>query len=704
MKKFGYFIGKHRHLVLILAVILLIPSAYAMSQVNINYDILTYLPDDLESVQGEVLLGEKFGSSNQGYLLFQGVEEYKVIEVEEKIEQIEGIKGVTSIRDIVDLSIPKEMLPKEIAEIFYKEDCIMLMVDFEGKAADPSTLTAIDEIRELLDDNAYFSGTAAVIKDTIDLSDKDKTKYIAVAVVFAIIVLGLTLKSTLIPLLFLVGIGMSIVYNLGTNLFLPDVSYITEAIAAVLQLGVTMDFSIFLYHRYEEERDNHTDHIEAMGFAINKTAASVSGAALTTIAGFLALSVMELTIGQNIGIVMAKGVLIGVISTLTITPSLILVFDKAIHRFQHKTLLPSFNKTANFVVKHHIILLVVAVALLVPAYIGNQNQEVYYKLDESLPQDMPSIEGLHMLKDTYDMTTTHFVVVDDSISRFEMDQMINRLEEVDGVSKVLAYEKLVGPMISGEFIPASAKESFEGEGYKKVIVNSLYGVATPEMTTQLEEVNTIVKSYDVESYITGEGALSEDLIELTDTDFKNVNVLSIGVVLIIIMLVFKSLSVPVLLVAVIEFAVMINMGIPYYTNTTIPFIAVIIIGCIQLGTTVDYAILMTTRFHEEVIRCGDKLESMRIAIESTSKSIVTSGLTFFVSTFSVAYISDIDLISSLSMMMGRGALISMFVIILVLPPVLMIFEGLISKTTFRWRRNTRKNENQQKFNELGYNQ
>lgn len=684
MEKFGMLVSKKRHLIVIIAIILAIPAIFGIINVPINYDILAYLPNDINSVKGQKILDEAFGTSNQGYLVFDDMPEYIIKDMEQKIESLDGVDDVVWVRDFLDLSVPKEMLPKELSEIFYRDNCVLLMVNFSGNTTDISTQKAVEEIRNITNNKSYLSGMGALIKDTIDISDHEKIIYLILAVVLAVLVLAFTLKSTIIPMIFLTGIGSAILYNMGSNYFLKDVSYITEAIAAVLQLGVTMDFSIFLYHRYEEEREKNSDHLDAMALAIHKTASSISGAALTTIAGFLALCAMKLTIGANIGIVMAKGVLIGVITTLTLTPALILIFDKAIHRFQHKTVLPSFDKMAKFVVKRHIILMIAGLLLLVPAIYGSIHTNVYYKLDESLPQNLDSIVSLDKLKNTYDMDTTHMIIVNSNIAEYKIDKMIKEIEQLKGISKVMAYEKVIGPMLPTEVIPLKVHDMFISNDYEQILVNSTYEVATPQMTEQINELKKIIKKYDENGYITGEGALTQDLIDITDIDFKNVNMLSILAVFIIILIAFKSGSIPLFLVAVIELAVSINTGLPFYTKTTIPFISTIVIGTIQLGTTVDYAILLTTRFREELHFNKDKFEAMFIALKSSARSIVTSGLTFFVTTVSVAAISKIDLISSLSGMIGRGALISMVTILFILPSVLLLFEGMIRRTTYKW--------------------
>lgn len=685
MRKYGEWIASHRILILIIAMVLALPAAYNALNEDLNYDILTYLPKDVDSVQGQRIMDESFGSSDSGLLVFKNVEDYVILEMEEEIEALEGVESVTWARDIVDVTVPNEILPDDIRDIFYRENGVMLLVNFKETAASDLTQGAIVDIRQIVSEHeAYLAGASAVIRDVIDLSDSEKNLYIGLAVLLAIIILALTLPSTVIPIIFLVGIGFGVLFNMGTNFFLPDVSYVTSAIAGVLQLGVTMDFSIFLYHRYEEERDAQPDHIKAMGIAIYKTASAISGAAITTIAGFLALAAMQLTLGGNIGLVMAKGVLLGVICTLTVMPALLLVFDKVIHRFKHGTLLPSFEKVSKAVVNHHIILVIVGVLLLVPSVYGRSHADVYYKLDTSLPRDMDSIVAIEELKETFGMKSYYSLAVNKDMSELDIQQMIKALETVDGVKQVLAYQQLVGPMIPEEMLPPELLASFVSDEYIKLMITSEYSAATDEGNAQAVLIQSVVKRYDEGGLLTGEISMTKDLIDVTETDMQVVNRLSIVLLLIIIAIAFKSFTLPFILVMSIELAVFINMAIPYYTGTTIPFIASIIIGSVQLGTTVDYAILLTNRFKEELTLTTNKKEAMQKSVKACSKSIITSGLTFFGSTFAVAVVSDMDIISSLSLMMGRGALISMLIIMTVLPALLLICEKAISLTTIGW--------------------
>lgn len=689
MYQFGRWVSKHRVLVMVIAIILAIPSIFGLGYTRTNYDILAYLPDDAESVQGLKVMDQAFGSTGIGMLVFENVPDKEIDKVVEKIKQVDGVGSVLWLRDLVDNVIPVEMLPDDLAEMVYRGEDTLIVINLEGSTAEDRTLAAVNSTEQIVDESKHeykFSGLSPVISDMIDVANSEKGLYILLAVVLSTIVLAFALKSVFILVIFLIGIGFGILYNMGTNYFLGEISYITKAIAAVLQLGVTMDFSIFLFHRYEEERESY-DHIEAMARAIKYTATSVSAAALTTVASFLALISMKLTLGQDIGIVMAKGVLLGVICTLTILPSLILIFDPLIHRFQHKTILPEFDKFSDMITKKPIIMVLIGLMLVIPAVYGQIHTEVYYKVDRGLPQDMKSIVALNEMKDVYDMQATHLVAINENVSESDTKEMINRIKKVPGVNWIIGYEDIVGPMLPKEMLPEEAKEVFFNGGYERVFINSSYAVATDEVAKQMKEIRDIMREYDKDAYMTGEASLTNDLISISDIDFKNVNILSVLIVLVIIAISFKSISLPIILVGVIELAISCNMGIPAYTGTVICFISSIVIGCVQLGSTVDYAILLTSRFKEELATTEDKKEAMRIALSSTAKSIVTSALSFFGATVGVAMISRIDIISSLTGMMARGALISMAMILCILPSVLLICEPLIRKTTFKWCEN-----------------
>lgn len=689
MNKFGLFIAKHRKLVLVFATFLLLPSLYGMAKTKINYDILTYLPKKLESVKGQDILNNVFENSGTSFLVIENMDSKDVSKIKNKISDVKGVEKVIWIDDFVDTAIPKEILPEELKNTFYRENSTLLMIQFSEESSSDVTQDAISEIRGVLNKQCFLSGMAAVLKDTVELADKQTPIYVGLAVALAVVVLLLTLESTIIPFVILISIGYAIMYNFGTNIIFGEISYITKSLAAVLQLGVTMDYSIFLLHRFEEERKKVDDKEQAMANAVEKTASSIMGSSLTTIAGFLAIAFMELTIGKDIGFVMAKGVFLGVISVITVLPALILFFDKLIHRFSHGTVLPEFNGLSKLVTKHYKLFIIIAILIFLPAFYGERNNEVYYNLDESLPRDMDSIVGFSKLKNEYNMMTTHMILVPSDVPSHKVKNMLDDIEKLDGIEKVIGYDKFVGPGIPESFIPQEVKDKFEQGGYKLVLVNSSFKAATDEENKQVEAINEITKKYDRRTIITGEGVLTKDLVSIADEDFKRVNITSIIAVFFIILLVFTSISIPVFLVLVIELAIFINMAIPFYLNHSIPFISSIVIGSIQLGATVDYAILLTTRFREEINNGHDKFEAMEISVRESAKSIVTSGLTFFGSTVGVAIISDMEIVKSLSAMIARGALISTGVILFILPGILLASESFIRVTSKNWSKSSK---------------
>lgn len=692
MKKFGEFIAKHRNIVLIVAVLLSIISVFGMVNTKINYDVLTYLPQELDSMKGQNILDDTFASASLSMLIMDDAEPKEVSRIKEKIQTIEGVDSVLWIDDALDISIPKEILPDDVKKALYSGDSTMMVIKYKEGSSSEVTQNAITDIRKVMDEKSFLSGVSAIVKDTKDLSDKQTPIYVLIAVILSTIVLALTMESVIIPFIFLASIGFAILYNFGSNIFLGEVSYITKALAAVLQLGVTMDYSIFLLHRYEEEKLRIEDKEEAMAEAIANTITAISGSSLTTIAGFLALCVMELALGKDIGIVMAKGVLLGVICTVTILPALVLYFDKAIHRFKHKTILPEFTKVADYVTNHYKLIVVIFIIAFIPAIYGANNAKVYYNLDESLPKDMESVVALNKLKEDYNMTTTHMIVVKDDLPQYKKKEMADRIEKVDGIEKVLSYDKLVGGSIPESFVPEDIKSNFKKDGYNLIVANSIYKAAQDEENAQVDEIINIAKEYDEDAMVSGEGPLTKDLIRIAESDFKRVNVVSILAIFAIIFGVFLSFSLPFILVLSIELAIFINLGIPYYTGTALPFISNIVIGTIQLGATVDYAILLTSRFKEEIENGYDKIEAMKISVQGSAKSIVTSALTFFAATAGVALISDMELIKSLCFLMARGALISMVVIIFILPSILIVSEKFIGLTTKGWGQKKKPNE------------
>lgn len=687
MNRISKFIADHAKSVIVVSLLLLIPSVIGFINTRVNYDLLSYLPQNLDSTKGEDILDKTYSDASIGIVIVEGMENKDINILKDKIEEVDGVTTTLGITDVLDESIPKDILPDEIKNQLYNEDSTMFVIKFDGAPGSDSTINGISKVKKILNKQCFLSGMSAIMEDTKELAEHEAPFYVLIAVALSIVVLLISMESTVVPIIFLVSIGIGIVYNLGTNLFLGEISYITKALAAVLQLGVTMDYSIFLMHRYDEERGKWSTKEEAMTQAIKATMTSISGSSLTTIAGFLALCTMDLALGKDIGLVMAKGVVIGVICAITILPAFVLVFDKAIHKFKHKTIIPEFKKVSTLVTKHYKAFIVAFLVIMLPAFFGQANAKVYYNLDETLKPDMSSIVALNKMKDNFNMTSTHFIIVKDDIKSYKMKEMTDRIENLEGVTTVLSYDKFIGPNIPEDFVPRDIKEIFKQGGYNLLLVNSEYKSASDELNNQILEMTDIVKSYDEDAMVTGEGALTKDLTTIADQDFKNVSVASIVAIFVIILIVFKSVSIPVLLVSAIEFAIFINMGIPYYTGTVIPFVASIVIGTIQLGATVDYAILLTSRFREEIRNGYEKKEAMRIAVQESAKSIVTSGLTFFGATGGVALVSDMALIRSLCFLMARGAIISMIVIIFVLPALLLVSEGIINKTTKGWKIN-----------------
>ena len=681
MNKVSKAIAQSRMLILVIAFLLLIPSVLGYLKTDVNYDILGYLPDELDTRIAQSILKDDFDCGSLGMLIVENMENKDVSKLKEEVKKVEGVNDVIWIDDAIDLSVPKEILPEDIRDIFYSENSTLMIIKFAGTDASTETEKALSDVRKIAGKQAFLSGVAGVIKDTKDLANKETPIYVLIAVILSIIILSITMESYVIPIVFLSSIGIAIIYNMGSNVIFENISYVTKALSAVLQLGVTMDYSIFLLHRYDEERESRENKVEAMANAIEATIESVVGSALTTVAGFLALCVMDLALGKDIGLVMAKGVVIGVICTITILPALVLTFDKVIHKYKHKNILPTFQKSSSFIIKHHKVIVLISLLILIPAAIGKEKVSVYYNLDESLPDNLPSIVANDKLKNEFNMVSTNIILVRDDLDRYKVKEMVKELNNVDGVTMAAALESVLGSRVPENFLPNELLEQVKKGGYEGIIVNSKYKSATNEVAVQLDEINEIVKKYDPEGLVGGEAPLTNDLVTIADSDFKKVSIFSIVAIFLIIMVIFKSISVPVLLVLAIELAIFINLGIPYYTGTTIPFISSIVIGTIQLGATVDYAILLTSRFKEELSNTNDKKEAMIKALQSSSRSIITSALTFFGATAGVGIISELEMISSLCVLMARGAIISMLVILFVLPGVLLMFEGIIVKTS-----------------------
>ena len=680
MKKITKFISHRPRLVLFVMTLLLIPAWLGYKNTGVNYDILSYLPQDLESTQGQQILDKDFKNAATGMLILKG-DDYDADKLKNQILEIDGVEDVISKTSIVGNTVPKEFLPDEIEDVFYAEDSTMLMVKFSESSSSFKTMEAIDKIKAIESKEKFLSGMSSLVKDTKDLIDKETPIYVALAVVLALIVLSLTNESTIIPFLLLLNIGYAILYNFGTNIFLGEISYITKAIAAVLQLAVTTDYSIFLYHRYVEEKKSHESKNEAMDIAIQKTVSSIFASSLTTFAGFIVLIIMRLSLGKDIGLVMSKGVLLGLISTVVVLPPLILIAEKLVARFNHKVLLPKFEKTSNFVLGHKKSLFVVFILLFIPAIYGARSTDLYYNLDRSLPEDLDSIVALNKMKNDYNMASTHFIVVKDDLSKQNVNGLVSDLKDVDGVNSVLGLDSLTGLTIPDSVIPDKLKENFNKNGYQMIMLNSEYQTASDEVNDQVNKIEKIVKEHDPEGYLTGEAVLTKDLTTISDRDFKMVNIASILVVFVIIAIVFKSIGIPLILIAVIELAIQINMGIPFYLGQTIPFVTSIIIGVVQLGSTIDYSILMMDRFLVEYKEKQDVNEALRLTVKETSKSIVTSALSFMAATVGVGIYSKMEIVSTICMFLARGAIISMLSIIFFLPVVISIAFPLIKKTT-----------------------
>lgn len=682
MVAFGKKVVKFRIPILIISILLLIPAGLGYVNTRVNYDVLTYLPEDIETMQGQDILVKDFGTGAFSMFIVDGMEDKEVSALKAKIENVEHVQKVLWYDSLADISMPKSMIPKDVYEVFNSDTGTMMAIFFDEGTSSDGTMEAIGEIRKLAGKQCFLSGMSAIVTDTKNLAEKETPLYVLIAVVLAVIVLGLTMDSYFIPLLFMMSIGMAIVYNLGSNYFFGEISYITKALAAVLQLGVTLDYSIFLMHSYEEQQVRYNgDKERAMAHAISQTFSSVIGSSVTTVAGFIALCFMTFTLGMDIGVVMVKGVILGVIACVTILPSMILCCDKWIMKTMHKPFLPDIGKISDKVTKRYMIYVILFLVLLFPAIYGNNHTAVYYNLDETLPKDLPSIIANGKLKKDYDMNTTHMILVDSSVESADVAKMIDKMDDVDGVKWALGLDALIGPAIPQDMIPNSVTDMLKNDKYQLLLVNSEYKVASDELNAQIKDLNKILHKYDKGGMLIGEGPLTADLIDITDTDFKTVSMVSIGIIFVIILILFKSISLPVILVGVIEFAIFVNMGIPYYTGTKLPFVASIVIGTIQLGSTVDYVILMTTRYKRERNHGAEKYDSITTAHRASAQSIMVSALSFFAATIGVGLYSNIDMISSLCILMARGAIISMIVVIFVLPSMFMVFDKVIVKTS-----------------------
>ena len=692
LEKIAHSLSRKPKLVALIAVALLIPAAIGYAATRVNYDILTYLPQDLESAQGMNLLEEPFQMAATSMLIVEDMPAGYTNFLINEIKDVPGVSTAVWISNMVGIQIPTDMIPASFRDLFFSGEGTMMIIQYEKAGASEETMNAISEIRSICNEKCFLAGFSVVIKDTRDLVDKELPIFVGLAVVLALAAMLLTMESTVLPFVLLANIGIAVLYNFGTNVFLGEISYITKAIAAVLQLGVTMDYSVFLYRRYEEERGNYDDKRDAMAQAIVAAFRSLSGSSLTTVAGFAALCFMRLTLGRDIGVVMMKGVVLGVATVILVLPSLVLLADKQIDKHKHKSLLPDFTGLNRFILKHRIAIVVISVVLALPAYYAQKHASVYYKLDESLPRDLPSIVANGKLKDEFDMATNHFILLRDDLSAADMSEMENRLNEVPGITGMISYHSLLGTGIPDFFIPEEVRDMLKQGGWQMMMLNSSCETASDQAAEQLRQINAIVKEYDEGAMVTGEAAMTEDLIETTAVDFVVTNYISILSIFLIVMIVFKSVSVPAVLVAAIEFAIFLNQGVPYFTGTEVPFVAPTVISCIQLGATVDYAILLASRFQEELRAGKDRHEAALIAGASSDASIITSALVLFCATLGVSFVSSIDLIGAICVMLARGAVISALVSIFLIPSLLCVCEPLFNKTSLYWRTEKPKNK------------
>lgn len=689
MKKFGKVVVKLRIPILVLSFLLLIPSVIGYFNTRVNYDILYYLPNDIDTMQGQDILLDDFGKGAYAMVVVDGMNKSNVSKLVKKVEGVDHVASVISYSGVVGDDVPSEILPDKFRSYFENEDsgATLFAIFFDDTTSSDDTMKAIQEVRDVTDNQCYIAGMSAVVTDTKTMAEKETPFYVLVAVVLVSIVLAIFMDSFLVPVFFMLSIGMAIVYNLGSNYFLGEVSYITKALAAVLQLGVTLDYSIFLWHSYKEAKEETPDdHHEAMAVAIGNTLTSVVGSSITTVAGFIALCFMSFTLGLDLGVVMAKGVVLGVIGCVTILPSLILTFDKALEKTMHREIMPNFDKPARWIVNHSWIFLIIFVLLLGPAIYGYNNTKVYYDLSDTLPEKLNCSQANKMLADNFDGTNSIYMILADSnLSAEDSNAMMNEVNDLDGISFALSIDSALGGEIPTEMLPDSLVSELKGDEYQIMMVSTNYTIASDEINDQINKVDAIAKKYDAKSMVIGEAPCTKDLITITDKDFKTVSAVSIVAIFFIIFFVLKSISLPVILVAAIEFAIFVNMGIPYYTGTTIPFISSVVIGTIQLGATVDYAILMTTRYKRERAAGNSKKEAISIALGTSIPSIIVSALGFFAATFGVGMIASVDMIASLCTLMARGAIISMFVVIFVLPSLFVLLDKVIIHTSLGFK-------------------
>ncbi len=698
IEKLSEWITRHPKFIMTVALILLIPAIIGYLLTGVNYDILSYLPDDINSVQGEQILDESFHNASSAMLVIENFDDKDVVALKEKIMKIDGVTNVTWTDSVIDTTVPNSSLPSFLRKIFYSTDgkSTLMLINFESASASDETGTAIKEIRSLMNKQCFLSGMSAVLTDTKDLADSQAPIYIAFAIFLALVVMSFTMDSWVLPFVLLASLGIAVVYNMGTNLIFGEISFITKSIAAILQLGVTMDYSVFLIDRFDEEQRYTDDRSLAMGRAVAKTFTALMGSSLTTVFGFLAMCFMTLTLGFDIGIVMAKGVVFGIITVVTVLPSMVLLLYKPIYRFRHKRFVPKFNGLASFTTKHRRVFAIILLVLLVPAYLAQSNVSKYYDVVSGMPQDLDSIVALNKMKEEFNMANTHFVVIDDDVPDGKVNSMIQDIKEIDGIETVVALGEYVGAGIPKSIIPESVKSIAEKDGYQMMMINSDYSTGTDELNAQIDEMNNVISKYTDSGYLTGEGVLTKDLISIANNDFVVTSIISTVAIFILVAICFKSISIPCILVLMIELSIWINIGLSYLMGTEISFITPTVINCVQLGATVDYAILMTTRFREEIQSGKDKKTAIHDAAASSCTSIFQSALVFFSATIGVYFICDIKMIKEICELLARGSFISAIMIMLVLPPVLYILEGVINKTTYKWRvsdKESAKNEN-----------
>ena len=681
MIKFGKWIAKHKVLIVIISMLLLIPSFLGMAATRVNYDILSYLPDSLETVEGQDIMVDEFGMGAFSMVVVEDMELKDVAKLKEKFQDVEHVKDVLWYDSVADLSIPVSMIPAKFKDGFFNGDATMMIALFDDTTSSDAAMEAVTDMRKIANEQCFISGMSGVVTDIKNIALQEMPIYVVIAACLSLLVLLLAMDSLVIPVLFLLSVGLAVVYNLGSNIFLGEVCYITKSLTAVLQLGVTMDYSIFLLNSFEAYKKKYDEKERAMAHAIGDTFKSVAGSSVTTIAGFLALCVMTFALGRDMGIVMAKGVVIGVICCVTVLPAMILVFDGVIEKTKHKPLIRSMDKPSGFITKHYKVWLLIFLILLYPAVYGNNHTQIYYNIDKSLPATLDSNVSNEKLKEDFDMSTVHMVLLKNGLDSKEKTQMLDQIDKVDGVKWSLGMNSLIGPTFPESMIPSNIKEMLQSDNYEVQFICSEYSSATDECNAQLDKIQKIVKKYSPESMVIGEAPLMKDLQDTTDVDLQRVNILSMAAIFVIILFVFKSISLPFILLAVIEFAIFVNMAIPYYQGVTLPFVASIVIGAIQLGATVDYAILMTSNYQKQRHLGKTKKEAISIAHKFSMKSIIVSGCSFFAATFGVALYSQVDMIGAICTLLARGAVISTIVVLLVLPAMFMVFDPIIVHTS-----------------------